>query len=104
MLVWQVPRPPPKKLVEEAVVAKKLVEVAEVEVERVMLLKMWAPVQVGLKAWSTVTVFTERERPVEKVRAFSKSVPATAAMSEPPAEVLIREEAILETAKLVEVA
>jgi hypothetical protein len=32
-----------KRLVEEAVVAKKLVEVAEVEVERVMSLKMFEP-------------------------------------------------------------
>jgi len=51
--------------------AKELVEVAEVVVERVMLLKMWAPVQVGEKAWSTVMVFTDLERPVEKVRAGS---------------------------------
>ena len=37
------------RLVEEAVVAKKSVEVAAEEVERVMLLKMCAPVQVGEK-------------------------------------------------------
>ena len=34
--VWQVVRPAPKKLVVEAVVLKKLVEVAEVVVDRVM--------------------------------------------------------------------
>ena len=49
-------------------------------------------------------VFTERERPVEKVRAFSKSVPATAARSEPVAPVFNKEEAMEETAKLVVVA
>jgi hypothetical protein len=37
-----------KRLVEEAVVAKELVEVAAVVVERVMLLKMFAPVKVLL--------------------------------------------------------
>lgn len=36
----------PKRLVVEAVVAKKLVEVAWVVVERVMLSKMLAPVKV----------------------------------------------------------
>ena len=43
-------RPAPKKSVVEAVVAKKLVEVAAVEVERVMLSKMLAPVKVLLLA------------------------------------------------------
>ena len=80
---------------------KRLVEVAAVVVLLVMLLKMCAPVQVGAKAWSTVMVFTERERPVEKVRAFSKSVPATAANSEPVAPVFNKDEAMEETAKLV---
>ena len=50
---------------------KREVEVAEVEVLLVIELKMWPPVQVGLKAWSTVTVFTLLERPVEKVRGTS---------------------------------
>ncbi len=43
---WQVVRPAPKKLVVLAVVAKKEVEVAAVEVERVMLSKIWAAVKV----------------------------------------------------------
>jgi cephalosporin-C deacetylase-like acetyl esterase len=60
-----------KRLVEEAVVEKRLVVVAEVVVERVMLLKMWAPVQVGVKAWSTETALTLLVTPLEKVRAFS---------------------------------
>lgn len=71
MFDWQVVRPAPKKLEVEAVVAKKLVVVAAVVVERVMLLKMCAPVQVGENVWSTVMVLVERERPVEKVRGFS---------------------------------
>ncbi len=52
---WQVVRlkpliEVPVRLVVEALVAKRLVVVAEVEVERVMLLKMCAPAQVGEKA------------------------------------------------------
>ena len=73
---WQVASPAPlkravKRLEEEAVVLKRLVEVALVVVDLVMLLKICAPVQVGLKAWSTVMVFTLLERPVEKVRGAS---------------------------------
>ena len=96
--------PPTDKLVVLAVVLKKLVEVAAVVVLLVMLLKMCAPVQVGVKAWSTVMVFTLLERPVEKVRAFSKSVPAMAAKSEPEAPVFNRDEVMEETARLVVVA
>jgi hypothetical protein len=59
---------------------------------------------VGEKLWSTVMVSTARERPVEKVRGFSKSVPAVAAMTEPLPSVFRREEVILEMAKLVVVA
>ena len=44
------------RLVVEALVEEKFVVVAWVVVERVMLLKMCAPVQVGEKAWSTVKV------------------------------------------------
>ena len=49
-------------------------------------------------------VFTDLERPVEKVRAFSKSVPATAARSEPVEPVFKSEEVMEETARLVVVA
>ena len=50
-------------------------------------------------------VFTDRVNPVEKVRAFSKSVPAIAAITAPPVVVFKREpEAIDEIASEVEVA
>src|SRR3990167_3375408 len=53
-----------KRFVEEAGVEKKLVEGAEVVVDLVMESKMWAPVQVGVKAWFTVRSPEERARPV----------------------------------------
>ena len=67
----RVARPEELIILANKLVLKKLVEVAAVVVERVMLLKMWAPVQVGEKLWSTVTVLVTRERPVEKVKGFS---------------------------------
>ena len=70
-LMVEVAEPPILKLLPVSCPPKREVEVAEVVVERVMLSKMWAPVQVGEKAWSTVMVFTDLERPVEKVRAGS---------------------------------
>ena len=70
-LMVEVAEPPMERVLPVREDEKKLVEVAWVEVLLVMLLKMWAPVQVGEKAWSTVMVFTALERPVEKVRAGS---------------------------------
>ncbi len=55
-------------------------------------------------ATSQVIEFTERVRPDEKVRAFSKSTPAVAASTEPFALVLRRLDAIPVIAKLEVVA
>lgn len=44
--------------------AKRLVEVALVEVERVMESKMWAPVQVSAADWSMENWPDEYDRPV----------------------------------------
>ena len=56
LLMVVVAEPPILKELAVSWPAKKEVEVASVEVERVMELKMWAPVQVGEKAWSMVKV------------------------------------------------
>src|SRR3989338_11198881 len=61
VLMVVVAEPPILKELPVKRLANELVEVAEVVVERVMLLKMWAPVQVGEKAWSTGMVFTDLE-------------------------------------------
>jgi len=55
-----------KRLVEEAVVAKKLVEVALVVVERVMLLKMFAPVKPLLSVRRVEDAAVPDEHPVHE--------------------------------------
>ena len=64
VLMVVVAEPPMESELPVKRLAKREVEVAEVVVERVMLSKMWAPVQVGVKAWFTVRSPEERARPV----------------------------------------
>jgi hypothetical protein len=65
-----------KRLVEEAVVAKKLVDVAEVEVERVMLLNMVAPVKVFRSARSVEEAAVAPPQPVQEVTVSAPMVAA----------------------------
>jgi len=79
------------------------------EVDEILLLKMVQSDAVrhpktALVAVLQVIALTERVRPVPKVRAFSKSTPATAAKTEPLVFVLRSDEAIPEIAKFVVVA
>ncbi len=87
----------------------EMTEAPESDDEEILLLKIFQSAEVthplvDAFATSQVIEFTERVRPDEKVRAFSKSTPAVAGTTEPILFVLRRLEVIPVIAKLEVVA
>ena len=87
----------------------EMTEAPESDEEEILLLKIFQSAEVthplvDAFATSQVIEFTERVRPDEKVRAFSKSTPAVAGTTEPILFVLRRLEVIPVIAKLEVVA
>ena len=87
----------------------EMTEAPESDEEEILLLKIFQSAEVthplvDAFATSQVIEFTERVRPDEKVRAFSKSTPAVAGTTEPILFVLRRLEVMPVIAKLEVVA